>query len=217
MQKRSKDVDGENKDSVGPAVPGSVATTAGVEAGDGANPTPASPDGASVAQLTAQLADKDKELAELKDKYLRALAETDNVRKRMRQQSEETVRLQRENLLRELLPIVDNLERGLEAARGSTNRQAIVEGVEMVLRSMHDWLRAQGVSPIQAVGQPFDPQVHEAVDHVASGEHPPNTVVNEFHRGYVIGERMLRPARVSVSKGGQADNANGKDNSGAVN
>ena len=85
----------------------------------------------------------------------------------------------------------------------------------MVLRSLHDLLRTHSVTAMTAVGQPFDPQVHEAVDHVPSEEHPPNTVVSEFHRGYLIGDRMLRPARVSVSKGeadtgskGESRNAN---------
>lgn len=152
------------------------------------------------AGLSEQLAAKDKEIAELKDKYLRALADTDNIRKRMRQQSEETVRLQRENLLRDLLPITDNLERAVEAARGGGNGKPIVEGVEMVLRSLLDFLRTNGVIPRESVGRPFDPQFHEAVDHVESVEHPPNTVISEFHRGYQVGERVLRPARVSVAK-----------------
>jgi molecular chaperone GrpE len=209
MLRRSKDVDGDTKDPLTSVASGAASTS------DSADPAIA--DDSPLAELTAQLTAKEQELAEFKDKYLRALADTDNVRKRMRQQSEETLRLQRENLLRDLLPVVDNLERGLEAARAGNNRQAIMEGVEMVLRALHDWLRAQGVSPINAVGQPFDPQVHEAVDHVASGDHPPNTVVSEFHRGYQIGERMLRPARVAVSKGNPADGANGKDPSDRAN
>jgi molecular chaperone GrpE len=155
---------------------------------------------AEVAELREQLANKDKEIAELKDRYLRALADTDNVRKRMRQQSEDAIRLQRENLLRDLLPITDNLERAVEAARGGGNGKPIVEGVEMVLRSLLDFLRSNGVSPRESVGRPFDPQFHEAVDHVESGEHPPNTVISEFHRGYQVGERVLRPARVAVAK-----------------
>jgi molecular chaperone GrpE len=155
---------------------------------------------AEVAELHEQLANKDKEIAELKDRYLRALADTDNIRKRMRQQSEDAIRLQRENLLRDLLPITDNLERAVEAARGGGNGKPIVEGVEMVLRSLLDFLRSNGVSPRESVGRPFDPQFHEAVDHVESGEHPPNTVISEFHRGYQVGERVLRPARVAVAK-----------------
>jgi molecular chaperone GrpE len=162
-------------------------------------------------QLADQLADKDKEIAELKDKYLRALADTDNIRKRMRQQSEDTVRLQRENLLRDLLPITDNLERAVEAARGGGNGKPIVEGVEMVLRSLLDFLRTNGVIPRESVGRPFDPQFHEAVDHVESGEHPPNTVISEFHRGYQVGERVLRPARVAVAKAPSRDGPSRKN------
>lgn len=150
--------------------------------------------------LRIGLAEKERELAEFKDKYLRAIADTENMRKRLRQQSEESIRLQREKLLRELLPMVDNLERAVDAARGGGNGKPIVEGVEMVLRSLLDFLRGQGVTPQEAVGQPFDPQVHEAVDHVESPDHPPNTVISEFHRGYRIGERVLRPARVAVAK-----------------
>ncbi|HTR62522.1 MAG TPA: nucleotide exchange factor GrpE [Candidatus Binataceae bacterium] len=152
-------------------------------------------------ELEARLAEKDREIAELKDKYLRALADGENARKRIRQQSEESVRIQKEGLLRDLLPIVDNLERAVEAARGGTDSGVIVQGVEMVLRSLIDFLKAQGVTPIVSAGQQFDPLKHEAVDHVPSDVHPPNTVVEEFHRGYSIGDRVLRPARVTVAKG----------------
>lgn len=173
-----------------------------------------------VAALREQIAGKDKEIAELKDKYLRALAESDNIRKRMRQQSEDNVRLQRESLLRDLLPITDNLERAVDAARGGGNGKPIVEGVEMVLRSLLDLLRSNGVIPRESVGQPFDPQFHEAVDHVESGEHPPNTVISEFHRGYQVGERVLRPARVAVAKAPTGDGPprkNGEDGGGVEN
>lgn len=153
-----------------------------------------------LAALTAQVREKEKEIAELKDKYLRVLADHENARKRLRQQSEESIRLQRESLLRELLPIVDHLELALAAARDGGNGKPIVEGVEMVLRSMQEFLRGHGVRPHEAVGQPFDPQFHEAVDQVESLEYKPNTVISEFNRGYQIGDRVLRPARVSVAK-----------------
>jgi molecular chaperone GrpE len=169
---------------------------------------------AEIEKLQGQIGEKDREIAELKDKYLRAMAEAENVRKRARQQSEETARIQRENLLRDLLPLVDNLERALEAARGGGNGKSIVEGVELVLRGALDFLKAHGVVAVNAVGQPFNPQHHEAVDHVETGEHPPNTVVNEFHRGYLIGERMLRPARVSVARGGTPKPENGGHDGG---
>jgi molecular chaperone GrpE len=166
--------------------------------------------GGDLDALKAALAAKEQELAEFKDKYLRTLAESENTRKRIRQQSEESVRIQREGLLRDLLPIVDNLERAVAAARSGGDGHSIVEGVEMVLRSLHEFLRANGVTPVAAVGQTFDPSRHEAVDHVETQAHPPNTVVNEFHRGYLIGDRVLRPARVSVSK----DAGNGNPGNG---
>ncbi len=168
--------------------------------------------GGELDALRAQLADKDKEIAELKDKYLRTLADTENARKRVRQQSEESVRIQREAILRDLLPIIDNLERALAASREGTDAKTIVDGVEMTVRALIDFLRAQGVTPVQSVGQAFDPNRHEAVDHVASQTHPPNTVVDEFHRGYLIGDRVLRPARVSVAKGGNSGKRNGGEN-----
>ncbi len=189
---KQSEVETDDKEAVSPA---------NSEAGGTPQPDSSSrPDGSGAEQLQQQLAEATKELSELKDKYLRVLADAENARKRIRQQSDESVRLQRENLLRDLLPIVDNLERAVEAARGGGNGQPIVEGVEMVLRSLLDFLRANGVTPVTAVGQTFDPQLHEAVDQVHSAQHPPNVVVSEFHRGYVIGDRTLRPARVAVTK-----------------
>jgi len=162
--------------------------------------------------LRAQIAEKDKEIAELKDKYLRTLADSENARKRIRQQSEESIRIQREAILRDLLPIIDNLERALAAARDGSDARTIVDGVEMTVRALIDFLRAQGVTPLLSVGQAFDPNRHEAVDQVVSATHAPNTVVDEFHRGYLIGERTLRPARVSVAKESGTDS--GKRNGG---
>ncbi len=220
MLKRSE-VDNDNKD----AVSSELADAPGAEnpknsaAAGGAEAESVNSARAEVDSLHQQIADKDQELAELKDKYLRVLADAENARKRIRQQSEDSVRVQRENFLRDLLPIVDNLERAVEAARGgSGDGQPIVEGVEMVLRSLLDFLRSHGVTQVSAVGQQFDPQLHEAVDHVHSPEHAPNTVVSEFHRGYVIGDRTLRPARVAVAnrqggpKGGNNSGDSGIEN-----
>jgi molecular chaperone GrpE len=216
MSKRFE-VDNDDKDAVssGPAdAPDGENAAAGGTSAESASAR------SEVERLSQQVADKDKELVEVKDKYLRVLADAENARKRIRQQSEESVRVQRENFLRDLLPIVDNLERAVEAARsGIGDGQSIVEGVEMVLRSLLDFLRANGVTQVSAVGQQFDPQLHEAVDHVHSPEHPPNTVVSEFHRGYVIGDRTLRPARVAVanSHGGGPKPGNNSGDSGLEN
>jgi molecular chaperone GrpE len=213
MSKRSE-MENDNKDAVSPE------QTAGAAKGADGSPAEASATSPSVEMLQQQLAEKDKELAELKDKYLRVLADAENARKRIRQQSEDSVRVQRENFLRDLLPIVDNLERAVEAAQGGGSGQSIVEGVEMVLRALLDFLRANGVTQMNSVGQTFDPQLHEAVDQVQSSHHPPNTVVSEFHRGYVIGDRTLRPARVAVTKGhqghGGSPGAGGDSNGGGI-
>jgi len=200
MLKRSKHTTGEDEQNLSSEDAGIEAEqSAGADAGNKSE----------IAQLQAQVAEKDAEIAELKDKYLRALADSENARKRFRQQADETIRLQRENLLRDLLPMIDNLERAVEAARSGGKGKTIVEGVEMVLRSMLDFLRGHGVSRLQAVGQLFDPALHEAVDHVKSSEHPPNTVIEEFHRGYQIGDKTLRTARVSVAKGTENADGNG--------
>lgn len=169
-----------------------------------------------VERLTAALADKEKELSELKDKYLRVLADSENARKRIRQQSEDSMRIQRENFLRDLLPIADNLERAVEAARASGDSQSIVAGIEMVLRAMLDFLKGHGVTQINAVGQPFDPQLHEAVDHAPTEAHPPNTVISEHHRGYQIGDRMLRPARVTVARRPEGGSSQNDENNGGA-
>ena len=117
---------------------------------------------------------------------------------------------------KEILPIVDNLERAVSAARAGGDGKSIVEGVEMVLRSMMDVLRAQGVTPIESVGQAFDPARHEAVDHVPSDTHAPNTVIQEFHRGYQAGDRILRTARVTVSKAAEAGRPGDEDGPSGV-
>jgi molecular chaperone GrpE len=214
MDKRSNGMDNEQRDSVSPDSAGDQGIELTPE--QEVKPEPAAEPDSVMEKLQAQIAEKDKELTELKDRYLRSLADSENARKRIRQQSEESVRLQRENLMRELLPIVDNLERAADAARGGGNGKPIVEGVEMVLRSMLDFLKTHGVTQLSAIGQPFDPQRHEAVDQIESSEHPPNTVVNEFHRGYQIGDRLLRPARVAVAKAsqqGDGNNERGRDGS----
>jgi len=213
MEKRFDDDDNEPRENTSPDGPAGKDIELAPD--QEVKTEPAEGPDSVIEKLQAQIADKEKVLAELKDRYLRSLAENENARKRMRQQSDETVRLQRENLLRELLPVVDNLERAVDAARGGGNGQPIVEGVEMVLRSLLDLLKTHGVTQLTSVGQPFDPQRHEAVDQIESSHHPPNTVLNEFHRGYQIGDRMLRPARVAVVKSRRENGDGGNGDGGA--
>jgi molecular chaperone GrpE len=147
------------------------------------------------------LVEKEKQIAELNDKYLRALAELENTRKRLGRQALEEVELRRLVLMRDLIPIVDDLERAVAAAREGKNITSIVAGLEAVLNSMTNYLRTHGVKSYEAaVGQPFDPQRHEAVDYAETKDYPPGVVVKELARGYVLEDRLLRPARVVVSK-----------------
>ena len=114
---------------------------------------------------------------------------------------DDAARYANEMLLKDLLPVVDNLERAVAHASGGGNGKPLVEGVEMVLRSLLDTLAKHGVSQMIAVGQSFDPAKHEAIAQVESEDHEPNSVVEELHKGYLLRERLLRPALVSVAKG----------------
>ena len=146
-----------------------------------------------IEQLTAE---RDK----LKDQLLRTMADFDNFRKRARRDAEDALRRGREDTVRDFLPIVDNLERAVEASRGSTDVAAVVSGVEMVLRGFDDVASRMGISRVVAKGERFDPTLHDAIQQVESAEHPPGTVLTEVVAGYRIGERLLRAAMVVVAK-----------------
>jgi molecular chaperone GrpE len=132
------------------------------------------------------------------------LADFDNYRKRTQREKQDEYRRGKEDVLRDLLPVFDNLERAANSARPDADVAAIATGVKMVLKLFEDTLGRMGGKRIQAVGQPFDPNVHEAIAQVESTEHPAGTVVQEFVPGYQFGERLLRPSMVAVSKGAPA-------------
>ncbi len=140
---------------------------------------------------------------ELQDRYLRLVAEFDNYRKRVVRERAELIRTAHEGLLLELLPVVDNLERGLAAARSSSDstqaKEALIEGVEITLRLFRGALEKVGVREIESVGRQFDPTVHHAVEQVQTNDHPESTVVEEVLRGYLLDQKVLRPALVKVS------------------
>ena len=134
------------------------------------------------------------------DRWLRERADLENLKKRAARERAETIRSANESILRDLLPIVDNLERAVEHAQSGGNGQPLVEGVGLVLKALLDVLEKHGVQPIDAKGAPFDPAHHEAMAHVESKEHEPNRVIEEHQRGYRLNDRLLRPALVSVAK-----------------
>ncbi len=137
------------------------------------------------------------ELDHVRDVYLRKLAEFDNFRKRVDREREDIRRAAQEDFIRELLPIIDNFERALQHADDDSG--AFHQGVEMIARQLHDTLERKGVTEIDPVGQIFDPEVHEAVQRVEGGDHPPGTVVFVMLKGYSLGDRLIRPAMVGVA------------------
>jgi molecular chaperone GrpE len=140
------------------------------------------------------------QVAELKDKLLRAQAEWDNSRKRILREKEDAVRYAGEAFLEKLLPVLDNFEMGMQAAKTATDAKAIAQGFEMVLAQLQQVLKDAGVEPVEAVGHPFDPHRHEALGHHESADHPEGHVLMQMRKGYKLKDRLLRPASVFVAK-----------------
>jgi len=141
-----------------------------------------------------------KQVAELKDRLLRSQAEWDNSRKRILREKEDSVRYAGEALLEKLLPVLDNFEMGMQAAKTATDPKAIVQGLEMVQSQFQQVLKDAGVETIDAVGQPFDPHRHEALGHHESADVPEGHVLTQMRKGYKLKDRLLRPASVFVAK-----------------
>ncbi len=151
-------------------------------------------------KLRGQLEAKEMEAKGNYDRFLRQVAELENFKKRMTREKGETIRYANENIIRDLLPVLDNLERAVDHAKGGGNGKPLLEGVEMVLKGFLDVLNKHGVTQISAKGELFDPERHEAIAQVESEEHKPNTVMEEHHKGYYLLDRLLRPSLVSVAK-----------------
>ncbi len=174
-------------------MPAAEAPAAGQES---VEPAQASPE-SELQDLRGKLAQKEEEARGNYDRFLRERAELDNFKKRMQREKAEAVRFACEPLIRELLPVVDNLERAVE--HGNGNGKSVLEGVQLVLRALLGILERHGVKRIDAVGEPFDPTRHEAMAQVESAEVEPNRVIEQHHTGYLLHDRLLRPALVTVS------------------
>jgi molecular chaperone GrpE len=135
----------------------------------------------------------------LQDRLLRTAAEFDNYRKRIERERRDQADSAAAAAIEDLLPIIDNLERALQAPVG-TDAEGYRKGVELVHQQMMELLRRRGVKPIPAVGADFDPRFHEAVTHETSADHREGEVMEELRRGYTLGERLLRPSMVKVAK-----------------
>ncbi len=138
------------------------------------------------------------ELQEVQDKYLRLYAEFENYKKRVTRDKEDLLKYGNEKLLRELLPVVDNLEMALKHADDASS--GLVQGVEMTLRELKKTVRGFGLTEIEAEGKPFNPVVHEAMVQVERDDVEENTVVEEYRKGYMLQDKVIRAALVAVSK-----------------
>ncbi len=150
--------------------------------------------------LKKKLEEKEKEVKENYDRFLRMAADLENFRKRAAREKEDYIKFANEDLVRAIIPFIDNLERAVNHAEKVKDAAAMIEGVRLTIQQVLQALNRFGVSSFESVGQPFDPARHEAMMMVETKEHEPNQVVEEFQKGYLLGDRLLRPATVSVSK-----------------
>lgn len=151
-----------------------------------------------IQRLRDALETKTREVEAQQDRYLRTVAEFDNVRKRSAREREEYTRYANESLLRDILPVLDNLDRALQAAR-TEPATSLATGVELIQRELLRVLEKFGVTPFTSVGQPFDPERHEAIARVQRPDLPDMSVAAETARGYLLHGRVLRPAMVTVA------------------
>lgn len=195
---------GEPKDPDKPASSPGIVTPASEPAAEIPVEVEAPDTGDPAAELKTKVAALEKEKKDNWDRYLRAAADLENTRKRTRREVEDAKLEAKAKVLKEMLPVVDNLERAVEhsapaSGEDKTAAQAIVEGVQLVLRQFMTAFERLEVTPVEAMGQPFDPNLHEAISQQESDQ-PPGTIVQVLQRGYRSGDRLLRPALVVVAK-----------------
>jgi molecular chaperone GrpE len=149
------------------------------------------------------LVKKDKEIKQLQDRVLRMAAEMENMRKRLERERSDGISFANECLIRDLLPVIDNLERAVQHGEKETNCQSLLEGVRMTLKNMGDVLGKFGCTSFESLGKPFDPKYHEAVMQQESTGHPEKTVIQELQKGFTLHDRLIRPSMVVVSRSSQ--------------
>jgi len=144
------------------------------------------------------------DVAKLRDQLLRTAADFDNYRKRTRREVDDAQKRGKETTVKDLLPVFDNFERAITHAEGTEAGKSVADGLRIVLKQFIDTLEKMGIQRINAVGQPFDPALHEAIQHVESAEHPAGVVVYDVQPGYRLGDHLVRASMVVVSKGSPA-------------
>lgn len=173
---------------------------------DEANPDETNPGGTEETTNPQQALQKELEDARLEagknwDLYLRERADLENARKRHQRDREEAIRFANDRLLKEMIPVLDNLERAVNhAEQGDNDSQGLLEGVNMTINQFRKVLEDFGVKPIIALGEDFDPNLHQAMGQIESADQAVNTVISEFQKGYLLNDRLLRPSLVMVAK-----------------
>lgn len=155
---------------------------------------------ADMTDLQAQLQAARDEVTQYKDKWLRERAEMENFRKRQERLANERNQRYKRDLLEKVLEVVDNLDRAMSYT-DTMDRDGLQNSLRMVHWQLNELIKTEGLTPVATVGQEFDPRVHEAIESVESSEHPEGQVIEEVRKGYMMGNEMLRPARVKVSAG----------------
>lgn len=144
------------------------------------------------------------EVAALNDALMRTMAESQNIQRRLRNQMEQDRKYANESLMKEMIPVLDNFDRSIAAAQRGASPEAVIDGVVAVDKSLRRALEQFGLTRLEVVGKPFDPVIHEAIVAVETTEIAPDTVTDELEAGYILADRVVRPARVRVSKAPEA-------------
>ncbi|MEK7306278.1 MAG: nucleotide exchange factor GrpE [Nitrospirota bacterium] len=153
-----------------------------------------------IERLRLEIPKKDEEILNLQDKYLRICADFENYKKRSMKEQMESAKYANERILKELLPAIDNLERAILHSKETSDLKGLVEGVELTYKQFLDSLGRFGVKVVQSIGEPFDPSRHQALGQVESDKHDENIVIEELQKGYLLEDRILRPALVNISR-----------------
>jgi molecular chaperone GrpE len=158
-----------------------------------------------IEELKKKLEEREKEFKEHHDRLLRLAADFENYKKRAAREKEDWTKFANEDLIKAILPFIDNLERAVNHAQKVADTGVLIEGVRLTLQQLLQALNKFGVTSFESVGKPFDPAMHEAMLVVETNQHEPNQVMEEFQKGYLLNNRLLRPATVSVSKSSEKE------------
>jgi molecular chaperone GrpE len=185
----------KSKKTAAPETESATESTQDIPAGETAEPVD------PLFELQNEVAAAKAEASKNWDLYLRERADLENARKRHQREKEDAIRFANDRLLKEMIPVLDNLERAVEhAGQGAAESKGLLEGVSMTITQFRKALEDFGVKPIKAIGEVFDPNLHQAMGQMESAEQAPNTVVTEFQKGYLLHDRLLRPSLVMVAK-----------------